>query len=296
MRFVTGIVVGGLAVGGLISLAVVFVIASIFWRLASLTDDADLPEAETIVLTLPVRGGLAEAAAPDSLVAALEAPSLTLAETIAAIDAAADDPRVVGLITELGGSTINLAQAQEVAAAIARFRAAAPDRPILAFADSLGELAPGDTSVYLAAAHDSVWLRPEGIVGLAGLSVETPFAADGLEMLGIDAEIERRGPYKSFPETFTETGYSAAHRRMVEGMLDDLFDQIVTAIADGRGLVARRGDGRNRCRAADGRRGTGAWSDRYPRQPRSLRPRPRRPPVRCNRAEPAGLPAPTAGR
>jgi protease-4 len=90
----------------------------------------------------------------------------------------------------------------------------------------------------LATAADQVMLAPAGTLDVAGLSSEVTFVAGTLKKLGVEAEIIQMGKYKSAAETFTRGDMSAPHREMVESMIEDLYGQIVEAIADGRRMSA----------------------------------------------------------
>ncbi len=86
----------------------------------------------------------------------------------------------------------------------------------------------------LASAADQVVLTPAGTLDVAGLSSEVTFIAGTLKKLGIEAELVQMGKYKSAAETFTRSDMSAPHREMAESLIQDLYDQVVQAIAEGR--------------------------------------------------------------
>jgi protease-4 len=90
----------------------------------------------------------------------------------------------------------------------------------------------------LASAAQQVVLAPAGTLDVAGLSSEVTFVAGTLKKLGIEAEVIQMGKYKSAAETFTRGDMSVAHREMVEGLIEDLYAQIVEAIAAGRRMSA----------------------------------------------------------
>ena len=219
------------AVIGVISTVVVIGVVWLAWGF--LARDP-MPPPDRIVLHIDLSDGLPDAAPAAGLAASLRQPRPTLADAVAAIDAARRDDRVVALTTDLGSGAMPLTTAQELADAVARFRLSG--RPALAFADSFGEIAPAEAAVLLAAAHSEAWMRPEGAVGLAGLAAEVPFASEALTDIGVTAEVARRGAYKTFPESFTETGFTPAHREMLTDLLFDLSAQVTDAVAAGRSL------------------------------------------------------------
>jgi len=90
----------------------------------------------------------------------------------------------------------------------------------------------------LASAADRIVLAPAGTLDIAGLSSEVTFLFGALEKLGIEAEIVQMGRYKSMGETFTRRDMSEPHREMIESLVDDLYTQLVDAMATGRNMGA----------------------------------------------------------
>lgn len=214
------ILVGGLALGG-------------FWASRYFAGPPPLPE--RMVLTLDLRASLPEARSLDPLASLGGEPTLELAELVLALERAADDSRVGGLVARLDATAHGFAVAQELREAVRGFAAAG--RFTIAWADSFGELAPGNEGYYIATAFDEIELQPGGMLGLTGLVAEVPFVRPLLERLGIEAAIVRRADYKTAFNSVTETGLTAAHAEMLNDLLDGLYGELTSAIATGRGLA-----------------------------------------------------------
>ena len=221
-----------IAIFAVIGLLSVLTAVGLVWQLGRIVEAPPQAVPETIVLTLDLRQPLAESP-PDSAFSPFEPSPLTVREVVDAIDRARGDERVAALRADFGGDAQSLATAQEIRRAVERFRDAG--KPTLAYADSYGELG-GTSSYYLASAFDEIWLRPIGSVGITGILFEVPFANTLLTDLGIQPEFARQGAYKSSPEVFTESDFTAPHREMMESLADSLYEQVVAGIADGRGL------------------------------------------------------------
>jgi len=219
-----------------IGVLAILVAVMLGWATFNLIREAGAPAAppETIVLRIDLRQPLRDGPPQAPLLAALAGRERTLHETVEAIDRAAEDEDVVALVAHLGGDVFGLAMAQELRAAVARFRDSG--KPAYAYADTIGEFGSGNASYYLASGFDSIWVRPTGSIGLTGIRAEVPFAGNLLSDIGVEAEVVRRGRFKTFPETFTEDAMPPAHREMLNSLVGDLFGQLVTGIADGRGL------------------------------------------------------------
>ena len=226
-RFLVGLLA---TIGGLALLAIAGAALAIWFFLAA--GPPELPE--RIVLDLDLREGLPEVRSGDPLsVLGLE-PELTVSDAVLALDRAASDERVRGVVARLDGDAPGFAQAQELRDAILRLRAAG--KFTIAFADSFGEFGPGTRGYYLASAFEEVALQPLGALGLTGLLIETPFLRSLLEKIGVQPDLEKRGAYKTAADMFTEGGLTPAHREMLGSIADSLVGQVEAGIAEGRSL------------------------------------------------------------
>ena len=226
------ILVGGFAVVGVLAVVLTIAIVAVTFRIVGSGGAPPAPP-DTIVLRLDMRDGAADRQPSQSLFGQFDSGGATLRELVDAIDRARQDDRVAGLIGHFDGEAIGMASAQELAAAVGRFRESG--KFSIAYADTLGEAGPGNIAYYLAAAFEEVWILPLGTVGLTGLRVEMPFAREALNDFGVDPQFARRGDYKSFPEMFTERDFTPANREMTESLIGDLFDQLVAGVAQRRG-------------------------------------------------------------
>ena len=95
-------------------------------------------------------------------------------------------------------------------------------------------------SYYLASACDEVILPQSGRLFALGVRAEPMFLKDTLALAGVEADLEAIAEYKVAPDTFRRSTMSEPHREMLDGILDSFFDEIVAAIAEGRGLDAAR--------------------------------------------------------
>jgi len=226
-------IVGLLAVIGALTLALVIVAGGAAWWFIGLWRDAP-PLPERIVLELDLRQPLAETPELGAATLIERDRGMTVSELVLALEAATDDPRVAGLLLRLGETDHGFGVAQELRQAIARFREGGGFA--LAWADSFGEMAPANEAYFIATAADEVHLQPGGMVGLTGLSVETPFVRALLDRIGIEPEIARRKEFKTALDSVAETELRPAHEAMLEALLDSLYGDLAAGIAAGRGL------------------------------------------------------------
>jgi protease-4 len=189
-----------------------------------------------LLLELDLTGGLAVAPPQDLLGRVQAARTPTLSGVLQALADAAEDPDVHGLVAKLGGGgRVRLAQAQELAEAVRAFRAAG--KRTWAWAETFGEGGPGTPSYLLAAAFDEVWLQPSGDVGLTGVAVEAVFLRGLLDKAGVEPQLGQRREYKNAADVLVRTGFTDAHREASQGLADSAQEQVVAAVASGRGMA-----------------------------------------------------------
>lgn len=194
-------------------------------------------EAETWI-ELDLSQAPAEYLPEDPLAALLYRKQPRLLDVVTAIDRAARDERVEGLIAWIPGAPMGLATAQDLRQAVQRFRASG--KGTVAYADSFGEWSAANGAYFLASAFEKVYVQPSGDVGLTGLAYVSPFLHGALDKLGVVPQMEGRHEYKNAVNMLTESSYTAAHREALGGVMESQFDQIVAAIAEGRGLEPQR--------------------------------------------------------
>ncbi len=98
----------------------------------------------------------------------------------------------------------------------------------------------GTWDYYLASACDEIILPQSGRLFALGLRAEPVFLKDTLALAGVEADLEAIAEYKVSPDTFRRSTMSEPHREMLNTILDSYFDEIVTAIVEGRGLAPAR--------------------------------------------------------
>jgi protease-4 len=167
------------------------------------------------------------------LAAGLQKP-LTLRQTVSALDRASRDDRVSGLVARVQPALVPLSVLQELRQAVIAFRATG--KPATAWAETF----PGNGSYYLASAFDRVLLQPAGSLGLVGVAATASFFGDTLPWLGLEPDFEKRHEYKNAVNIFTETGFTDSHREATERLLESQLEQLVTGIAESRGLDPER--------------------------------------------------------
>jgi protease-4 len=143
--------------------------------------------------------------------------------------AGADDPRITGLLLKIDDIPLDFARAQELRSAVGEYRK--NGKKVIAYMMQAGNL-----QYYLASAADEIYMEPIGLLELKGLAATALFYRGTMDELGIKAQILHTGPHKTYGDAFTDTALSKEAREQIEWILDDLYDQFVEGIADGRRL------------------------------------------------------------
>ena len=221
-----------MAVIGGITMLFALILAGVgVWIWQSAPDSAI---ADASLLKLELAGTLPDGQSADPLAALLADPTPGLRGTVEAIDRAAADPRIAGLIVDMSQARPTLAAAQELRAAIKRFRAAG--KYTAAFADSFSEHDRATQAYFLAAAFERIWMQPSGSLDVAGFRSETPFFADLLKTIGVQPDFSQRHEFKGASDSFRLNRMDPNIRKMLTGLLEDLHRQTVEGLAESRRL------------------------------------------------------------
>lgn len=152
----------------------------------------------------------------------------TVMDLLTDIKRAKDDRTIRGILLRIDDFDMGLAKTQEIREAILDFKESG--KGVVAYLQNAG-----NKEYYLATAADRVVLMPTGYLSLTGLAAQVVFVKGTLDKLGIVADLEHIGDYKSASDLVTRDSMSPAHREVVNSILDDLYDQITGEIAQARG-------------------------------------------------------------
>ncbi len=188
-----------------------------------------------LLLELDLTRGLPEAppTTPLEMLRARQRP--TLHAVVEALERAASDDRVRGLVAHVGGWQPGLAASHELREAVTRLRESG--RRTVAWSEAFGELGPGNTGYHLASAFEEVWLQPSGDVGLVGLTAQAVFVRGTLDKLGVEPQIGQRHEYKTAADMFMSAGMTGPHREMLTRLVESATDTLVRDVARSRGLT-----------------------------------------------------------
>lgn len=186
-------------------------------------------------LTLDLSGPIADRPGTPNLKEFLQGDTemtLGLNQIVAAIEDAATDDNILGIVFEAGGVNCGTAQMQAIQEAIVHFREKAPEKWIYSYGDTytLGDY-------YLASQADSVFLNPEGMIDIHGIGQVGLYFKNLLDKLGVEMQVVKVGTYKSAVEPYTRTEMSEPAREQASLYIGNIWNHIVGMVAAGRNVT-----------------------------------------------------------
>lgn len=157
--------------------------------------------------------------------------SKSLHEWVESIDAAAKDREIAGAVMIIEDPSMGLAQVEEITRAIQRFRA--KGKKVWCYFDGGGN---GDYA--LACAADHITLSENSELAVVGLHAEMTFFKGLFDKIGLQMDAIHIGDFKSAMEPYTRTAPSEENARMINWLLDGIYERLVNIIAASRKLSA----------------------------------------------------------
>ena len=209
-------------------LGVAFVVSIAGFVLLYLVVAREPSVASNSMLMLRVGGTLAEIAPSDVFGYLRGVRTPTVRSIVENLRKARVDSRVNAvLLKPTGFDSPFWGKVQEIRDAVIEFKKSG--KPVYAYLEY-----GGDREYYLATAADKIYLMPASPLNLTGVATYELFLRGTLDKIGAYPDLHHIGDYKTAVNTFTEKGYTPAHKEMDQSLNRDLYEQIVRGIADGR--------------------------------------------------------------
>jgi protease IV len=139
-----------------------------------------------------------------------------------------DDPAVRAVVLRIDSPGGVVAPTQEIFTAVRRLRET--KKPVVA---SLGSVAASG-GYYVAVSADRIFASPGTLTGSIGVVMQLANVEGLLKKVGVEYVVVKAGAYKdvgNFARAMTPE-----ERRILQSLLDDVYDQFISAVAEGRGL------------------------------------------------------------
>ena len=183
------------------------------------------------VLWLRVPAVLSEQA-PDDVFGLLDQRE-TVGSVVTALRKAKVDARVSAVVLVPPPAPGLWGTVQEIRDAVIDFKESG--KPVVAHIEfGMGQ------AYYLATACDQIFMSPTSPLMLVGVASYELFFRGTLDKVGIEADMLAAGDYKTAINTYTESAFTPEHREVSEALSRDFYEQLVDAIAEGRGMTRPR--------------------------------------------------------
>ena len=223
-----GFFVGLMLVG---VIAVVFMIGMVA-GLSSNSQAVYIPKAEDSVFKIAFEGDIRESAeeTPFTNLLTGKESDISLKDLLKSIHYAKEQESVKGIYLDMGVFSGGTASLDAVRRALMDFKESG--KFIVAYADSYTQ-----GGYYLASVADKIYLNPQGILGLAGLSSQTMFYKGLLQKIGVEMMVFKVGTYKGAVEPFIADKLSDANREQITSYQNSIWGNITKGIAKSRNIT-----------------------------------------------------------
>ena len=229
LRWIRSIVVGTLNGVAMFALFLVLMFVALFAVALAVGDG--MPN--KILLTLDLRSSLKDSAEASPLDIGEHSP--TVMDIVLALDQAGRDPRVKGLFLRIGGGDLSVPRAEEIDAALKRFRATG--KFVIAQAQGFDSTGLGD---YLTATGaDEIWMQPHSEFSASGAGASAMFLRGLFDKVNAVPQIAKRSDFKSAADMYMEKDYTGPDRVQTTALLQSWYDNAVASAAAARGVDAK---------------------------------------------------------
>ncbi len=158
-----------------------------------------------------------------SLLGGVSMPEVDLWRALEAIDLAAKDPNIAGLLVA-GDLEAGFVQLNELRQAIVRFKES--KKPVVGWTENSTQ-----RDYYLISAADKVYMHPAGELELKGLSSSHLYYGETLKLLGVGVQVTKVGKYKSAVEPYIGDKMSEPAREQTELLLGGVWKKLLADVA-----------------------------------------------------------------
>ena len=154
--------------------------------------------------------------------------SIGLNDILSSLKNAANDDKIKGVYLDIQGVPAGMATVEEIRNALLDFKESG--KWIVSYSEIYSQKA-----YYVASVSDELWLNPQGMLEWKGLGSQMMFMKGLFEKLEIEPQIIRYGKFKSAVEPLILDKMSAANRMQTMTYLNDLWNKMLSGVAEGRG-------------------------------------------------------------
>ncbi len=154
-------------------------------------------------------------------------PIMQSDDVVAQIQKFAEDGSIKAIILRIDSPGGAVAPSQEIYDAVVKARRS---KKVVA---SMATLAASG-GYYIAIGADKVFANPGTITGSIGVIMGFVDLRDLMKKVGVEANVVKSGEFKDIGAN--DRPFTAADRKVLQGVIDDVYAQFVSAVAKGRGM------------------------------------------------------------
>ncbi len=158
------------------------------------------------------------------------AKTISLKQVLDNIEKAKKDEKIKAIYINTPFVNAGISQIEEIRNKLLEFKQTG--KPIIAYSEVYSQAA-----YYLSSVANKIYLNPEGIIEIKGLSASIMFYKGLLKKLDVDVQIIRHGKFKGAVEPFLLDKMSKENREQIQLFLNSIADNIMDSIANQRGFT-----------------------------------------------------------
>lgn len=184
---------------------------------------------DSYVLSLDLRQGLRDHSTGGSV---FSSPPASVVDTVRALNRAKDDSLVKGLFIRANQYGMAPASSEEIRLALKDFKSSGK----FVITHAQGFEGTSILPYRAVSASDELWMQDTTGFAVAGLRSESEFYGGVFEKFDAQPQIEQFYEYKNAANSYTQKGFTDAHREAATSYLTSLYDGAVSQIAEDRGV------------------------------------------------------------
>lgn len=195
----------------------------------SMSEPTSYSPSPNTVLKISLKGTLSDQTSenPFSFLLGDSEEVLSLKDILKAIKEAKNSDNIKGIYLEAGSLSAGSSSIDAIRRALTDFKES--KKFVVAYGDSYTQ-----GCYYLASVADKVFINPQGMLMLTGMSSQTMFYKGLLNKLGIEMLIFKVGTYKGAVEPFMLDKLSDANREQINSYMNGIWNNVIEGIAKSR--------------------------------------------------------------
>lgn len=141
----------------------------------------------------------------------------------------AENPAIKAILIRIDSPGGAVVPSQEIYDEVRKIRAEGRQKIVV----SMGSVAASG-GYYIASASDRIIANPGTLTGSIGVIMEVPNLEGLMKKIGVESTVIKSGAHKDLISPFRKPG--EGERLILQRVMDDVHDQFIQAVVDGRGL------------------------------------------------------------